>query len=123
MTRFWIICRRSFAVGTRSYAAQDGIVRNRTLDLPPLDTATPFDTTVPLDTVDVARDMLAQLKRDGFGTSIPSSHTVSSTPRRRTRRKTDLGDFDSQPVLLSFRYRRALVEEFQRPLLLGHRDR
>jgi cytokinesis protein len=69
--------------------------------IPPLDTAVLFDTTVPLDTVDVARDMLAQLKRDGFGTSIPSSPTVSSAPRRRTRRKTDLGDFDSQTDLLS----------------------
>ncbi|KAJ8597357.1 actin-binding FH2 [Rhizopogon salebrosus TDB-379] len=69
--------------------------------IPPLDTATPFDTTAPPDTVDVARDMLAQLKRDGFGISIPSSPTVSSAPRRRTRRKTDLGDFDSQPDFLS----------------------
>ncbi|KAJ8586808.1 actin-binding FH2, partial [Rhizopogon salebrosus TDB-379] len=69
--------------------------------IPPLDTAAPFDTTVPLDTVDVARDMLAQLKRDGFGASIPSSPTVSSAPRRQMRRKTDLGDFDSRPDLLS----------------------
>jgi cytokinesis protein len=38
----------------------------------PLDKATPFNTTVPLDTVDVARDMLVQLKRDGFGTHLRS---------------------------------------------------
>jgi len=61
----------------------------------------PLDTSTPLDTADVARDMLAALKRDGFGTSIPSSPTISSAPRRRTRRKTDLGDFDSQSDLLS----------------------
>ncbi|KAJ8580406.1 hypothetical protein M405DRAFT_938761, partial [Rhizopogon salebrosus TDB-379] len=35
------------------------------------------------------------------GTSISSSPTVSSAPRRQTRRKTDLGCFDFQPDLMS----------------------
>lgn len=61
----------------------------------------PLDTSTPLDTAIVARDMLAQLQRNGFGTSIPPSPNISSAPRRRTRRKTDFGDFDSQSDLLS----------------------
>jgi cytokinesis protein len=73
---------------------------NRPL-VPPLDTTVSLNTAAPLDTVDVARGMLAALQRDGFGTSIPSSPTISSAPRRRTRRKTDLGDLDSQSDLLS----------------------
>lgn len=60
----------------------------------------PLDTSTHLDTADVARDMLAQLQRDGFGTSIASSPTISSAPRRRVRRKTDLGGLDSQSDLL-----------------------
>lgn len=52
----------------------------------------------PLEaTVDVARDMLAALQADGFGTTM--SPTVSSAPRRRTRRRTDLGGVDSQSAL------------------------
>lgn len=52
---------------------------------------------LPIDTTaDVARDMLAALKADGFGTSSP---TIPSAPRRRTRRRTDLGGVDSQSAL------------------------
>jgi cytokinesis protein len=47
-------------------------------------------------TGDVARDMLAALQADGFGTLSP---TVPSAPRRRTRRRTDLGGADSQSAL------------------------
>lgn len=51
----------------------------------------------PLEaTGDVARDMLAALQADGFGTLPP---TVPSAPRRRTRRRTDLGGVDSQSTL------------------------
>ena len=43
------------------------------------------------DTVDLARDMLARLKSDGFDTLIPSSPTAKSMPNRRSRRRAPSG--------------------------------
>lgn len=47
-------------------------------------------------TVDIARDMLARLKSDGFQTAMPISPNPSIPPRRRRRREKPTLDFDTE---------------------------
>lgn len=45
------------------------------------------------DPANLARDMLARLKSDGFEALMPSTPTASSSSRRRTRRKGETSGF------------------------------
>lgn len=52
------------------------------------------------DTVDIARDMLARLKSDGFEALVPTSPTASTAPRRTRRRIRGISeDLEGSPLL------------------------
>ncbi|THH33008.1 hypothetical protein EUX98_g1231 [Antrodiella citrinella] len=88
--------RSGSAVGRRARRARPSISRAPLT----LTTDAPAESNTGNDTVDIARDMLARLKSDGFSAAIPISPTTA--PRRTRRREEFKGiaeELEQSPIL------------------------
>ena len=93
--------RSGSAVGRRARRARPSVSR-QPVPLTVNTEAASLDTTVGNDTVDIARDMLARLKSDGFNALTPISPTTATAPRRSRRREEFKGiaeELESSPML------------------------
>lgn len=90
--------RSGSAVGRRARRTRPSVSRLAA----PLTLSTDITVETGNDTVEIARDMLARLKSDGFDALTPVSPTTASAPRRSRRREEFKGiaeELESSPML------------------------